>query len=541
MIIQSGKIISNNDKNVYFFKTATYEVYYKGFIFSPGEKSGRESIEYIVTNFLSSGNFAFENIFGNYFLCFWNLKNNKQYAFTDNSGVFKAYIYKNCISTSFLELVDFFDEITIEDIDYKSINEFLHLGFTYYENTLINSIKKINELNFYVFKDSVLQKYLKKLAPINSATNLSIQNFFKNLAYSVEDLNVSLDLTGGFDSRLIVSFFNNENANYELAISGQPGNRDINIAQTVANKLCKKLHTTIHSTKDLSVSSLKDIFRISDAQVDVINYHRNHQMNSERQKRNVEIQMGGVGGELYKDYWWLQDFPFYNKKTTNLSKLYDLRIESARFNHSVLGNKLETYSHNFRKDQIKKIESFLLKKNTESYDNIYYNYKMKTNAGVYITIANSYYLSYAPLLELELIKIGFNAMRRERFFNNMIRNWISNNCAEISKIKTTEGISASSSVLSKLSDIIYYILDKGKRFTKQILRKILNKTYFQESANSINIYEQWKNNIHFQAHVQLLKDLEILNYEIDSHAIPDSIVGKISTLGFLVDNFKKVR
>lgn len=539
MILQKGKIISDRDSQINRIASAAYDVYYKGFIFVSGKKCGGDSIDYIIKNCLDDEEPRILEIFGNFFIHIVDNIKKRQYTFIDNSGIFKAYKYKNCISTSFLELVDYFEEISIKNLDYNSISEFFHFGFSYLGNTLIREIRRIDANEVFIFQNGENLLKEKNLGSIKSSPKISIKDFFSDLIYSCHGKNISIDLTGGFDSRLILSFFQRAKAKFELATSGLSNNSDIKIASKVASEIKKDFFPTIHSTKNLNSKELIRIFELTDSQIDVVTYHRNEQYNNERLSRNIEVQISGVGGELYKDFWWLQDFPFYKKKKPNFEKLYNYRIESTVFTHSIFGSKLKKHSLALKGDTILNLKSYLLDTNTQTYDNIYYNYKMKTNAGVYISIANSFFFSYAPLLEFELVKIGFGLKRKVRFFNFFHRKLISENCPQISIIKTTEGISSSSSFKHIVLDIILYIFDKSKRITKQVLRKVFNKTFFQETPTDNYIYTFWKSNAFFRFYINKLKKIDILDESVDPEKIPNNIVGKILTLGLLIERLEK--
>jgi len=539
MIIQEGKIVYNKDDKINSFQFDDYSIYYKGLIFVSGKKSGQESIKYIIKSILINESFQFDKIYGNFFIYIIDHSNKRQFIFIDNSGIFKAYKYKNCISTSFLELIDFFKDITIDNINYNSIVEFFHFGFTYFNNTLIEGINRIDAKEIFIFENNNHHTKEKKINSINSISKIKMGDFFSDLIYAIGDKKISVDLTGGFDSRLILSFFKKSDIKFELAISGQPNNKDIKIGKKVASKISKEFYPTYHTTKKFEIEDMYEIFKLSDAQVDIVDYHRNSQLNNDRLSRNVEIQLSGVGGELYKDFWWLHDFPFYNKSVTNLEKLYNFRIEATAFPHSLLGKRLLKNSKALKNDTIRKLKSYVLENNTKSYDNIYFNYKMKTNAGVYVTSANNYLTSYAPLLERELVKIGFGLKRRNRFFNYFHRKMISKNYPEISRIKTTDGTTTSSLIIDILLDIIFYIVDKVKRIAKQIIRKILNKTYLQETPTNQNIYPIAKSTDLFKKSIETLKRLNIIADDADCKNIPNQLTGKILTLSLLFERLKK--
>ena len=535
MIIKLNNLIADADNRVYVLNYKQFIIHYVGFIFLPGYLGGKESILKIIDAYVESGEFPFEDIMGNYFINILDQDTDTNIAFTDNSCLFKAYSYKQCISTSFLEILDHYQDITINDLDPASINEFFHTGFTYGERTLIKGLTRLDGTEYYVSDKKGYSKVSKQLKPLEHSPKYSIEEYFGYLKDAIRNETVSMDLTGGFDSRLVISYFEKLKLDYnDLSVSGQAENKDITIAQKIADTIHKKLYVDLHKPENVTLKTFQNIFKLSDAQIDVVNYHRNHNMNVNRKERGVTLQMGGAGGELYKDYWWLQDFPFYKKKKTNLHRLYDYRIESTRFDHSLLGNKIHPYSLSFRKDTIDEISQYTMPYNTQSYDNIYFQYKMKTNAGVYTTIANNYYFSYCPLLEYEMVKIGYNMKRKDRFFNNWHRKQISLNCPEISKIKTTEDVSASDRIFDKMLDLSFYIFNKLKRLAKQILRKLLNKTYFQEVPSNIQIPTAWMKTQHFKLHVDLLKQHDILSPNVNDQQIATQYVGKITTIGLLV-------
>lgn len=539
MLIHQGKIISNQDKRVKVMHTADFTVYYIGFVFVFGRKAGEDSIRAILDNYQQLGNWNYKEIFGNYFLCILDKHNNKQFAFTDNSRVFRAYIYKDYISTSFLELIEQLDDITLDSIDCNSVTEFLHLEFTCFNKTLIQGLSKIDCDDVYVFEFKQLIKQSKNLDNLGSETSIDLDVFFEHLNHAVTDLNVSIDLTGGIDSRLILSYFNKYNTDFETAISGKPGHIDIKIGEKVAKKVTKPHYPYYHVAENLSNKELLNIFEITDGQVDVLGYHRNYRYNLNRSKRNIEIQISGVGGEIMKDTLWVQDFPFYKKKHTNLSKFYDIRLGSKNFPEHILGEKLKQYSKNLKTYTITNLQSFVKETNTQSYDNINYNYKESNACSFYGSSANHFFEFYAPFLELEISKLGYNLKRYERFYNNYHRKIISKNNASISLIRTTEDTTVSSNLIVKLFDVFWWIYNKFKIVTRAILRKLFKKEYLTYSAADNTLYSYWRENELFSKNLKRLQDLGLLQSELKSSDIPDNLIGKIFTLSFLFDKLDK--
>ena len=206
MIIQNGKIVSNKDNRIRVVHMDNANVYFIGLIFTPGKLCGEESIISIMLDYYHNDQIDFNSILGNYFIFIDDYKNDKQIIFSANNSVFKAYVYNNCISTSLLELIDHFDDISIDSFNYEAVNEFLHFGFSYFDKTLIKHVNKLDGEKYYAISPNVVKIKNKGCWTVDSPSKYSVNQFFSNLIYATQNLKISLDLTGGVDSRLILSF-----------------------------------------------------------------------------------------------------------------------------------------------------------------------------------------------------------------------------------------------------------------------------------------------------------------------------------------------
>ncbi len=104
---------------------------------------------------------------------------------------------------------------------------------------------------------------------------------------------------------------------FETAVVGISGNRDIEIAKEVASILKHDIYITYHSIDDLG-KDLYELFAMCEGLCNILKCHTQQIQNRYRLHRGVSLKLSGEGGELYKDFWWLQDFPFYRKKRANL-------------------------------------------------------------------------------------------------------------------------------------------------------------------------------------------------------------------------------
>ena len=130
------------------------------------------------------------------------------------------------------------------------------------------------------------------------------------LAKSCQGLKLSIDITGGVDSRLLVAAMDYYDMNYDLAVSGPKDHIDVVYADKIAKTLNKKLTITTQCIENLD-ADLENVFDCCDGIVDITTYHRLFQHQGRRAEGKYDLSISGAGGEIYKEYVWLHDFPFY--------------------------------------------------------------------------------------------------------------------------------------------------------------------------------------------------------------------------------------
>src|SRR5262249_20620921 len=145
------------------------------------------------------------------------------------------------------------------------------------------------------------------------------------------------------------------------------------------------------------------------------------QMQQERRQRGITLVITGVGGELFKDFWWLQDFPFYSKSRSNLDKLYRLRVAPHEPEHGYLTGVYLQISREYRHTFVKRASTLRAASNTKTYDRVYYS-RMGDIAGRLMSNHMPIVHSYAPYLDPDMAAIGYDLRRFQRFFCNFHRH-----------------------------------------------------------------------------------------------------------------------
>ncbi|MFB0516602.1 MAG: asparagine synthase-related protein [Candidatus Neomarinimicrobiota bacterium] len=545
MIITRETDISHQGKELgCFWENADYACAWKGLVFIPGVQAGQPSVEYVVRSLAEEERTLPEALLplkGIFFLTIRDKRRQVNYVLTDNSGLFKGYFAKRLIGTSYLELVRHL-RLRTGDLSPEAVVEFLHLGNIYFNRTFTPGIEKIGHDEILTFgPDGEVQQIPKPLPALENPPTYSLTEYFQELAASIRGENISLDLTGGFDSRLVACLLDHAGLDFEVSLSGAKTYGDFAIARKVADALGKELQVTYHQVNE-NVGDVEALFQVEDGLGDVLTFHRLSQYHSDRRERGVTLALSGVGGELYKDFWWLQDFPFYNTLRPNIARLYDLRIEPLRFPHSILANDLEELSINFRARMLKALARYLDDSNTKTYDRIYYYFKMQEMAGRIATSTINHYLNlFIPLLDPDLVTVGFNLPRRQRFFNSYHRSLLYRLYPQVAKIRTTEGVTASLSPAALSTDIARYIGNKGKRALKKVSQRLWGQTRFQDDPDHPDLRRSICSLRLTGDMLTSLKDHGILNPVLCKDGLNLRYLGRILTLGLLLGELNQGR
>lgn len=518
-----------------------YSVYWEGLVFLNGFMSGRESIRVFIRELKRT---CIEDasilLKGTFFIVVEAKPSGEVYALVDNAGLYQAFYSANKISTSFLDLIRH-EGYTVEDFDPVAVAEYLHFGYLFFHKTFFGQVRRIRgdeilSLSHTNDKLRILKKKESYFTLDNNHETGSFDSFFDGIAKSLKNCELSVDLTGGLDSRLIAVMLDHYGLSFESATSGgTPAYEDISISKEVAGILGRPWFSTVHSIEPLE-NDMREVFIATDGLYDVVYYHRLYQLQMDRRTRGVDTVISGAGGELFKDYWWLQDFPFYSAKASNVGRLVDLRVMSFEPMKAVLTDKFAGACSTLRSGLIRGLSEYTLDTNTKTYDNIFFNVMMSDVAGRVLTSHGRYLKCYAPFLDFDLARIGFGLPRRERFFNMFHRKKLTALHPAVAKIRTSEnGITASSLPLDMVGDLPKYCSEKLHRLSIKLGLARRKRSGYLNHPDFFGYVRDMK--ITGDA-MLLLKDAGIVDGETRLQQIEDSRLGTFLSLGMLVGHMR---
>ncbi|MDA8387671.1 MAG: asparagine synthase-related protein, partial [Nitrospiraceae bacterium] len=362
LLLPGGRVSS-------FWQSAGYDVYWEGLVFASGIPSGPESVKVFVAELEKKGiEDACGMLKGIYFFVIESRKSGDIHAFIDNSGLYHAFYTPRRVSSSFLELARH-EGLAASDFDPDAVVEFLHFGSLFSFGTYLPPIRRIRHddiirLSRQGGKLTFAKKNGTGICSPPDSPSVTFEQFFHETAASLCNRRVSIDLTGGVDTRLVAAMFDRCGLQFETASSGgTPEYEDISLSRPVARALGHPWFATIHSASGLE-RDMGDILLATDGLYDVLYYHRLYQLQKDRKKRGVDTMISGAGGELFKDFWWLHEFPFYRRGASDIERFVDMRVMSFGPMRGILTGAFDDAAFNLKRNLVRSFSQYALDTNT---------------------------------------------------------------------------------------------------------------------------------------------------------------------------------
>jgi len=514
------------------------EVYWAGMLYVPGRPVGRPSVEAFAAAIDRTGlAAAAELLRGHFFLAVRDLAERTVHVFVDRSAIFGGFRSDTAVSTSFLDLVRR-EGLSGSQLDPEAVVDFVNCGYIPGGRTFFPAIRTVSAEHVLTFSaDGKVRPAWRRDTDITRPSGLSdVAAFFQELVESLRGTRVSVDLTGGIDSRLVATLLGYFGLEFETAVSGWDERMaDVAVARQVAGALGRELFVTRHRVEDLE-GQMDSLFGIADGIADVIGFHRLVQNQRQRLARGAELAISGIGGEMHKDYWWLQDFPFYARRKANLKRLVGLRMVPIGFDGDSFGPDYARASRGLRERILADLGRYVLETNTRTYDNIYFNGKMKTVACRSLTLQGRVVPTFAPLADLDVVRCGFALPRGQRVFDRWHRKLMTRYNPHVARIRSASGggtVSAQTADL--LMDVGKYVADRTKRAVKKAGEKVLRRTILLPRPDHPRLWETARSCPRVGACFERLSAEGVLGPALSPHDVADRHLGKLVTVAMLLE------
>jgi hypothetical protein len=508
-----------------------FEYCIEGVIFSEDYEDEKKTLEFIIDFYNDFGEIPFEKLYGGFILLLKNRDTEEIIIFTDNSNIRTLYYSKDYVSNDFLKIVK---EDKFNKLDFEGLSHYLLLGEIYLNKTLFKNINNTKNTEYIIIrrdKVSIENKEIKNIDSNNK--NIRFDSFFDSVSKNICDKKITMDLTGGYDSRLVFSMLKDKGLDINLFISGKKDSKDVLIAKKIS-KITKYYIDFFQVKKSkLNEKKLWELFEFGETIYSLKSSYRIKNFAEFRKNKGYNLRITGDGGVLYKDWWWIQDFPLYNKKKIDVDKFYKQRIKLTNINRDLFTDSVKESMYRAENNIINNIVKLKKETNTKSYDFFYFNLK-----GNLISKANNcfskYIPIYSPLWEKELVSFSYDLKRKDRFFYNFIRKMITKNAPELSKIRTEYGMNASNNFFDKIIDSYFFIKQYFVKAFRYFKRRFLNKNY-KSDVDIDDFYDDIRKMDILDKAIGFFKKNNFLKESVKKEDLSDNLIDRILNVYMLIE------
>ena len=226
------------------------------------------------------------------------------------------------------------------EIDPIGCQEFLYGGVIYENRSFYKNIQKLGPATVFRFTHGRLkteQKYWRitdidhEGCDSNGAVEL-LGETLTQVAKRIGDVypHPVCDLTGGYDSRALISALLNAEVNVSTTVSGPLSSPDVTVAGGIA-KMKGLSHLHLPPQGHLEFHEIKNAFIFTDGEYDLLDYARIFRV-QKRLSESFDISLNGSFGEIARGYWWELLWPHVgNRQRLDAQRVARLRYGAQSF------------------------------------------------------------------------------------------------------------------------------------------------------------------------------------------------------------------
>ncbi len=196
-------------------------------------------------------------------------------------------------------------------LDAVGCQEFLGTGIVYEDRTVYAGIRKLAPACVHRYRDATASSTpywsVAELAADTLHGAEAVERFSAHIVDAARRIalrydNPVCDLTGGYDSRGLVSGMLAGGLNFTATVSGPENSPDVRISRELA-ALAGLPHLHSPATAAASPADVRSAFALTHGEYDVLDYARiwkTHGMLAER----FRLSLNGSYGEVARGYWW---------------------------------------------------------------------------------------------------------------------------------------------------------------------------------------------------------------------------------------------
>jgi hypothetical protein len=466
------------------FESEDFAADWRGFLFVSGHRAGADGVARLCRELRLQGpERALALGKGSFFLKLRDKQAGTTFWCTDRFGLVQLFVAEDRISD---DLIQFVRQLPRDGdaLDRAGLASFLRYGFYTLGRTIDRRVRVLSGDDIVQQTPGSALELLRKAPDIGDT--FEFDSYLADLRTAAADMHISLDLTGGIDSRLIAAAFRHARIPVaESATMGTGAHKDLPIAQRVAAELWLP-HVSAQYTEQNFEARIPELLSVTNGQVGLATFDHAFQFAHERRLRGITLAISGVGGELWKDFWWLQDFPFLSG-SPNFPWLYATRIEPRPPGRSMFTPAFTGVFEEARDEYLAAMSRYSGLTKTAAYDSVYAFLRVPFVTGPWVSAATRAGLpTLCPLLDPDGVRYAMRMRVRDRLFARWHRASIARLAPEIAHLRTAEGTSTRAGAAALL-DVPAYVADKSARLAQKVaqrsgFRDLRQRALFDPSA-----------------------------------------------------------
>ena len=311
---------------------------------------GHEAAVKLYNDFRQSKSLDFSNFYGHF--CYLIFIDKKLFMFNDYNGMYHVYhdANYNIFSNSFLAVSASLNSLQINK---QGIYEYILFGSTYGEDTTIKGIRRLDNKRIFQFFPEL--SFIDKTIHLNNNNNnLKFDELVDNISLDLIDYfdavtknfqKFSLGLSGGFDSRLILSLLLNFNIKPYIYVNGLKDSLEVNISRSISQFYELEFENYVENENLLLEKiSLDEIIKEKfylDEGLNLFGIFYSMLSKDVEISQKVETNLNGSGGELYRAFRGLPSKQMDLNKYISLKYHYQQDFLTNKFNREIFYEKIK--------------------------------------------------------------------------------------------------------------------------------------------------------------------------------------------------------
>lgn len=409
--------------------------------------------------------------------------------------------------------------------DERSIAQFLWFGCIYGMGTPFQGVERSDPEKCYLLQNGRFQAISKKLTPLEELSQDpdALEHYVQRVLKGTQGQeNIGCTITGGTDSRAVLSHLIASGVRPVLSITGADDHADVRIGRQIAQILWLDIHV-ISGDPSKDPSWLKRSLQESDGRAGACGLYRLLHQFEVLEAQGVTLQFGGGAGEFYKNSFINQDFPFYSGKP-NWERFLKFKVITYDFPRSLCGSKLLPAVEEIPRFLGQLAQTHSGRTKASAYLSAGYRI-LQARGSTVAMMENQHVTTCNPLLERCVAAPMFRMKPDKLEMQAYQRRQVAQYCPQIQDVPTDRGLTCNPARQGTewLKSMLYLVNVAWGRIAHRSVVSGRVDTCFSLGLQSEEYLKA----------VARCKTLGLLSPQVKPEAIPRSIADRVMTIGWL--------